>query len=285
MVKALGFSQGSFDPQNPGRLCRGRERWIQAWEADDVPVIHRLVVSGAEFSDDSARDARRGLNCAGITVGTLVERVFGTCSLIGFKEEGELSKVPEAVADEELFLAPRRGGAWFDACQRWRLKVEGAEQLDALVELDALDGLVVLGEGQTLTPELEEALYLLSGMGDGSAYPVKRFQPLALVEVLQHCEALICLHLDKHGPSVGMYTLEPMDHADALRALAEESDVLAVPFAIPPMLARWDRALQELRSWWMENREEEFPVPPASEPTRWSRLGRRRGRRGNRGEE
>jgi len=53
---------------------------------------------------------------------------------------------------------------------------------------------------------------------------------------------------------------------------------LLVPFAIPPMLARWDRALSELRTEWMATREEEFPVPPAPESRSWE--NRRRGRRG-----
>lgn len=283
MTKALGFSQGSFDPQNPGRLCRGRERWIQAWEDENAPALNRLVVSGADFSDDSARDAKRGINCAQVTVGTLLTRLFGQRRLLGFKEEGELSRVPEQVQDEQIYRAPRRGGAWFDACQRWRLTLEDASEVDGLVEMDALDGLVVLREGVEPGPELEEALYLLTGMGDGSAYPVRRFQPLAVVEVLKHADALVCLHMDKHGPAVGIYTEESLDVDEVLRGLAEETGILAVPFAIPPMLARWDRALQELRLWWMENREDEFPVPPAAEPTRWSRMGR--GRRKAQGSE
>ena len=61
MVQALGYVFESFDPASPGRLCRGRERWIE-YETmelkDDVPPIHRLIMSGATFSDDRARDAR-----------------------------------------------------------------------------------------------------------------------------------------------------------------------------------------------------------------------------------
>ncbi len=279
MVKALGFSQGEFDPIQPGRLCRGRERWIQAWEDDDADSLFRLVVSGAEFSDDSARDARRGLNCAGLTVGEVVSRLFKGRILLGFKEEGELSNVPSEVQDEAIFSAPRRGGAWADACQRWRFVIESPERLDELVAMDALDGIVVLAEDiDPSDPALDEALYLLTGMGDGSAYPVRRFQPLALLEVLDFADAVICLHLDKHGPAVGIYTQDWLEVDEDLEALAAQAGVLAVPFAIPPMLARWDRALQELRVWWMQNRKEEFPVPPAVEPTRWSRLARRKRR-------
>lgn len=48
MVRAVGFSHNEFNPAKPGRLCRGRERWIEPWFVDDAPeAIHRLVVSGA----------------------------------------------------------------------------------------------------------------------------------------------------------------------------------------------------------------------------------------------
>ncbi|HJN76860.1 MAG TPA: hypothetical protein QGF58_23225 [Myxococcota bacterium] len=276
MVRALGYSHGHFDPSRPGRLCRGRERWIQGWEEGELPRIHRVVVSGAAFTDDSARDAHRGVNCAGIDVGTLVMSLFPGKPLIGFREEGELARVPHEVGedDEQQFRAPRRGGAWFEPCQRFRLPVAEPDRLGELLVDDTLDGLLV-GAELPLSEELEEALFLLSGMGDASGYPVRRFQPIGLIEVLRHVEAIICVHLDKHGPALGVYTLEPIDLRGELEASVEDVGALAVPFAIPPMLARWDRALQELRVSWAETRDGEFPVPPADEPTRWSRLGRR----------
>ena len=274
MVSALGFSHGSFDPGRPGRLCRGRERWIRAWEQDDLPRLHRVVLSGARFSDDSARDAQRGLNCSGVPMGELLLSLFPDTPLVAFREEGELASVPVDEDDEAQFLAPRRGGRWFDPSQRWRLPVEDAETVDRLLLADNVDGFLVGVEGE-LSEELESALYLLSGMGDASLMPARRFQPIGLVEVLQHAQALICVHLDKHGPAIAIYTLEPIDLTAAILAGVDAAGSLAVPFAIPPMLARWDRALQELRVTWMRTREDEFPVPPADEPTRWSRLGRR----------
>ncbi|MCP4808234.1 MAG: hypothetical protein GY913_30745 [Proteobacteria bacterium] len=276
MVSALGFSHGAFDPGRPGRLCRGRERWIRAWEQDDLPKLHRVVISGARFSDDSARDAKRGLNCSGVAMGELVLSLFPGSKLVAFREEGELGRVPAAVGedDEQQFLSPRRGGRWFDPSQRWRLPIESAEQLDELLLDDNVDGFLV-DAGDPLSPELEEALYLLSGMGDASLMPARRFQPVGLAEVLSHVDALICVHLDKHGPALAIYTAEPIDLTEAIVAGVEAAGSLAVPFTIPPMLARWDRALQELRVTWMRTREDEFPVPPADEPTRWSRLGRR----------
>ena len=65
MIFALGYAEDHFDARAPGHLCRGRERWI---EYDGmVPVteestpIYRAVISGAAFTDDSARDAKRGI--------------------------------------------------------------------------------------------------------------------------------------------------------------------------------------------------------------------------------
>ena len=69
MIHALGFSENRFDPKDPGRLCRGRERWIEPWEVDGEGLeLHRIVVSGAMFSDDGASDARRGLPFSGIDI-------------------------------------------------------------------------------------------------------------------------------------------------------------------------------------------------------------------------
>lgn len=276
MVSALGFSHGAFDPGRPGRLCRGRERWIRAWDEDELPRLHRVVISGAEFSDDSARDARRGLNCAGVPMGEFLLSLFPGQRLIAFREEGELGRIPDEVGEDEdnQFLAPRRGGRWFDPSQRWRVPIESAEQLDKLLRDDNIDGILV-DPTEPLTDEIEQALYLLSGLGDASLMPARRFQPVGLVEVLSHVQALICIHLDKHGPAIAIYTVEPIDLTEGIVAGVDAAGSLAVPFAIPPMLARWDRALQELRVTWMRTREDEFPVPPADEPTRWSRLGRR----------
>lgn len=276
MVLALGYSSDTFHPGRPGRLCRGRERWIQSLPMEEPPSLHRLVISGAAFSDDSARDAKRGLNRAGIDMGTLLTQILPGGRLVAFKEQGELAMVPEGLEDDdETFRVARRGGAWFEGCQRWRMLVDGPEDINALLEQDNVDGFLWL-EDDTLTAELDESLYLLSGMAEEHQLPVKRFQPAGVVEILKHAKALVAVHLDKHGPALAFYTQEPLDVLPLICETAEQAGSLAVPFAIPPMLARWDRALQELRVQWMSERETEFPVPPAEEPTRWSRLGQAR---------
>ena len=148
------------------------------------------------------------------------------------------------------------------------MPVEDDAQMAELIAGDIVDGFLVAPE-LPLPAELNEAIYLLTGQGNDSKWPVARFQPLAMKEILAHCKALICVHQDKHGPAIGIYTLEPIECTSALCALAMEAGCLPVPFAIPPMLARWDRALYELRVQWNEDELGEFPVPPASEASRW----------------
>ncbi|MCK6520135.1 hypothetical protein L6R49_01730 [Myxococcota bacterium] len=273
MVRALGYSASPFDPSSPGRLCRGRERWIPGWDPEGPVSLYRLVLSGAEFSDDSARDARRGLACAQVEPGVLLQGLFPGRRLWAFREEGYEGEIPDYVPDDDdaWFRAPRRGGAFHDVCRRWRAFIDDPAELSRLVNEDLIDGLIVLPAGVEPTKALDDAVFLLTSQGDGSAFPVKRFQPMAMLDVLQHTEALVTVHFDKHGAALGIYTRELFCPDSVISQVAEEVDALAVPFAIPPMLARWDRALQELRARWSTYHDEPFPVPSAAEPTRWSR--------------
>ena len=118
MVRALGFSFTTFDPSNPGRLCRGRERWIEGFPLEEAPTLHRLVVSGATFSDDTARDARRGLLFSGIGAGQVMRAVLGDAPLLAFCEQGDPLDVPEGCLVAERYVQPRQGGRRMDACDR-----------------------------------------------------------------------------------------------------------------------------------------------------------------------
>ena len=84
------------------------------------------------------------------------------------------------------------------------------------------------------------------------------------------------VHQDKHNYSLGFYANERTSSREALERLARARGALPVPFAIPPMLARWDRALWELRQGWDERTQGEFPVPPAFEAGRRARWAGRR---------
>ena len=65
---------------------------------------------------------------------------------------------------------------------------------------------------------------------------------------------------------------------EAAAAFRKKVESLLVRFAIPPMLARWDRALSDARMEWMKTHDAEFPVPPSPEPSSWEPRWKRRQR-------
>ncbi len=271
MHRALGYSQTQFDPEKPGRLCRGRERWVEEYPLEQSALLRRLVISGAVFSDDTARDARRGLSFSELGTGAVLEALFGVQALLAFGEQGEPQEVPPGALLAESFDQPRYGGRRMDRCVRWRVTVQGAAEVDALQARHptVLDGFLPF-DGQ-LSPALEEALFLLTGYGERLGRPVRRYQPSAFPALLACVPWVACFHEDKHASALCIYSRERLAAEEALRALCERHQVLPVPFSIPPMLARWDRALFELRSDWRG--EEEFPITPGSEHRRRRRRG------------
>ncbi len=276
MVKALGHSQTLFDPQNPGRLCRGRERWVESFPCEEQHGLERLVISGAAFSDDTARDAKRGLAYAGVSCGAVLEHLFPEQPLLAFCEQGQMDQVPEGTVAFEPHLQPRFGGRRFDRCVRWRVPALGATAIDALLAGDSAVADGFLPWSGDLSPELEEAIFLLTGQGERLGYPMRRFQPAALPVLLELVPWVALVHLDKHDSALGIYSLEPLGLQQALMDAGPVLGTLSVPFSIPPMLARWDRALYELRQGWP--RDSEFPVPPGeSRPPAYERGSRRSG--------
>ena len=309
MVHALGFSISEFDPNDPGRLCRGRERWIDAFNRPEIGALHRVSISGAEFSDDSARDARRGLQYSGLTCGRVIQALFPDTELIAWAEGAHPRTVPEEAEGVELVerMLPRGPLRRWES--RWTLFCATEGEVDDAIEAGA-SVILVMAEpppeeeartASTLPPMadahldpssdggLPEAMrgslhYLTGHRVEG--IPARLFQAVALPDVLEFCTAVILVHRDKHGPCLGIYTAEPLDVRDLLGELSRDVAALAVPFAIPPMLARWDRALWELRQDWDEARDGEYPVPPAADGVGgWGRRGPRRRRRGFDGEE
>ena len=98
-------------------------------------------------------------------------------------------------------------------------------------------------------PALQEAVYLLTGQGDDSKWPVARFQPQWRRFWTIARPLFACIRTSMVLPSACTVARRWTSTAE-LRALAVEANCLPVPFAIPPMLARWDRALYELRVGW-----------------------------------
>ncbi len=293
MVQALGYVSEAFNPAAPGRLCRGRERWIE-YETMEPKTpgreLHRLILSGATFSDDRARDARRGLGFGPIPMSVLLRTVLGENPLIAYCEEGHPHEIPDDAAGVEHHTVARPGGSLREWRVRWHKAVNTVEELDAVIEAGA-DVFIRLSsptdspartihESPLIPPladaadslpslfdeDLARALFFLTGFR-AAGRPNRFFQPWGIPAVLEHVEAVTLLHRDKHGPALGHYSHTPPDLEHILGTLDQSADSpLLVPFAIPPMLARWDRALWELRQQWDAEVRGEFPVPAAARP-------------------
>src|SRR5678816_733718 len=133
MIHALGVSQTPFQPAEPGRLCRGRERWIEPWPDGDGAPIARLVISGAEFSDDSARDARRGLPFSGVDLAGLITSLFPRKPMIAFMEDGHPADIPEDAEGIEAYPGYRAGGRSEEVMVRWHKRVSGTRDIRAVL--------------------------------------------------------------------------------------------------------------------------------------------------------
>ena len=120
-----------------------------------------------------------------------------------------------------------------------------------------------------LNPELAAAAHRLVGF--------HRFGPRsgsyiadAIWDVLHHASAVVLFHRDKHGHSFGIYH-NTLDGPSAFTAGFEQvlADEIVIPFAIPPIVARWDRAIKDLRVAWRAEGREGFPIaiyePPPPE--------------------
>ena len=293
MVSALGYIAESFDPAAPGRLCRGRERWIEyeTMEEDlEEGSIHRIILSGATFSDDRARDARRGIGFGPVTHFDLMQNLMGEGLLVAYCEEGHPHEIPDNAAGVEHHTVARPGGGLREWRVRWHVQVQHEEQLqqalgagaDVFVTIDApADKPAQVVPESPLIPRLADessslpsyfnesfasALFLLTGFRS-EGRPNRYFQPWGVPAVLEHVHSVALIHRDKHGPALGVYGRTPFDVDSLATALADSADKpLLVPFAIPPMLARWDRALSELRQIWDDSALGPFPVPAAEPP-------------------
>lgn len=282
MVRAFGYCNDPFDTLNPGRLCRGRERWIEGLPDAERQLLHRTVVSGAVFSDDSARDAQRGFRFSGVSSVDLLMSLFPDARVLGFSESGDPRALPNKTLLEEDWTRARFGGATTTPVVRWIAEPEG-EEGDAWlageyagVACPQADGFII-GPTTKKYGVLSDALYRLTGFADADDRPSRLYCPTGVSDVLAVARAVVLLHLDKHGPVLAIYSRAPLDADGILDRAAHDAGAFPVPFAIPPMLARWDRALYELRQDWDPDRDGEFPVPPADDAGgRWSARRRRR---------
>jgi hypothetical protein len=276
MIRAFGWCTELFNPLLPGRLCRGRERWIEGLsETSEMPLLYRTVMSGAIFSDDSARDAQRGFAYAQINAGRLLGAIFPGASIFGSCEHGDPLSLPAKRLLEEDFIRGMWGGSRFVPAVRWVAQAKpdevdiwlaGEQEGIAAPQVDAF----VITRGG-MSDKLIEGLFLLTGYSEPEDRPARKYSPTALPVLLEEAQAVALLHLDKHSPVLALYTRERLEIEELLHTMAKGAGAFPIPFAIPPMLARWDRALYELRMSWNSAENGEFPVPPAEDSGgRWS---------------
>ena len=92
---------------------------------------------------------------------------------------------------------------------------------------------------------------LAAGIAAGFAMaeepPAQRYLAPAIPSVLRHAGALVLLHEDKHAPLLALYAAQELPDPSVIAPIARDAGALYVPFDIPPMLARWDRAIWDLQ--------------------------------------
>ncbi len=283
MIRALGTSLDRFDPNAPGRLCRRRERWLDAMPAPDAPLLERLVVSGASFSDAGAEDARRGLACAGVDAGDVLAALTPGRSLVAFAMSGDPRCVPETVTWQEDWTMPLAAGRrrvpvvrWLAPCAPSDVAAWVAGEREGIA-CPRADGFLVACHDDPAKPSagLLDALSALSGFSMTEEPPVQRYLAPAIPSVLRHADGLVLLHEDKHAALLALYAAQELPDPSCLSTLARDAGALYVPFDIPPMLARWDRAIWDLQQRWDSRRDGEFPVPPVERGRRNRRAGGR----------
>ena len=287
MIAAIGYNTSTFFPDNPDRLCRGRERWVdsQIVESVEHEPFHRVVISGASFKDDSARNALRGIRCAGISHGDLLRSLFVGKTIIGWAEDAEPTKVPAEATGVEY----SQRNIPFGPVGTWFARYEVACETNESIENAVLAGVDVFlinpklrspedefteftdlpplhGEESKpplLSDNLRNKLFYLTGARTGYK-SFCRFQALAIPDLLEDCDCVVLLHHDKHDYCFGLYTKEILAMEALVTSIEERLDRIVVPFSIPPMLARWDRAIWELRRRWNEEKYGPFPIPTSA---------------------
>ncbi|MEN9787041.1 MAG: hypothetical protein RLZZ299_2305 [Pseudomonadota bacterium] len=281
MIRALGTCLDRFDPDAPGRLCRRRERWLEAMPSPGAPILGRLVISGATFTDAGAEDARRGLSCAGVDAGDVLAALFPDSALVAFAMAGDPRTVPESAAWQEDWSLPLAAGRrrvpavrWLAPCAPADVSAWIAGERDG-VACPRADGFLVGCHDDVSRPssDLLDALHALAGFALAEEPPAQRYLAPAIPSVLRHADALVLLHEDKHAPLLAAYATQELPGPSVLAPVARAAGALYVPFDIPPMLARWDRAIWDLQQHWDSRRDGEFPVPPVVRGRRGRRAG------------
>jgi len=265
-VSCIGYSQTLFSILKPDRLCRGREHWIYQPDGIEEEMVFRTIISGTTIKDPEVRFLERGLRCSGKSMVDILSILFDEKRIVGWMEDGDPQKTPSDASGVELYQVNRPHAP----CNKWGARYELPVEPATWERAMELGVDVFLIEPQqrtkdelqrnlrsypplvdeevipaTLPEKVREALYLLVGHRNPQ-HPIARFQARAIPDILSYCSAVVLMHHDKHDVCLGIYT-EAQEFEIPIARLREGLDVVVVPFSIPPMLARWDRALKELQ--------------------------------------
>ena len=247
-VSCFGYSQTIFSVHRPDRLCRGREYWIYQPEEVEEDVVFRTVISGTTILDQEIRHLSRGIRCTGHSLGDIVSVLFSK-KMVGWVEEGDPNTIPEAACGVELYQMTRSNAKVNAWCARYEVEIH-PNALDDLVEL-GMDAWVVnpstrkasesipesspypsLVDEEPSSPILSEGLRNAMFWLTGHRNPQNQnacFQPVAIPEVLQYCDALVLLHKDKHDVCLGIYTLDE-EFLLSTESIQEKLSSLVIPF-------------------------------------------------------
>ena len=76
------------------------------------------MITGAAFTDDSARDAVRGINHSNVTVANIINALFAKKTFYAFMEDGHPADIPEDADQLEVYVgyavqADSKANLWF----------------------------------------------------------------------------------------------------------------------------------------------------------------------------
>ena len=286
MISAIGYSKNTFTPFRPQKLGRGKESWLEEiysetemvltlmaeQQASADQTLHRTIFSGAQLEEISAKNTDRALTASGVTAGELLFALYPDVELVVCGEE--CLSVPEGAVGVEAYRISETKGSFKAWRYRWSLLCTDANQMDHAI---SLGGQVVLIDPKRRAdesanilasenpPDCEQAPPILSEaakqalflMSNGRAHKAK-YRASALPKMLNHASQVALFHNDRNGYALGIYSHQDPEIDTLLEAYASQHSILLVPFVIPPMIARWDRALLELLRAW--DKEEPFPL-------------------------
>jgi len=282
-LSVLGIYQGKFTAARLCGLYRGREWWIDSLGNDRKEELQRLVISAARFSSGNLYHSERGIAYSGLSMGQFLYQLFQQGAfkeqpIVGIVEDAPLHS-PENIYGREEYSLSRMGLARRNWFSRWEKNCQSQSDFEEVLnnggqvflvnpKMRSVDeewhpNMVVEVGTELIAPLLPDMLrqHVFHLIGSRVQYDDPgRYLPDAFWDILDFCDAVVVLHVDKSSDCLGIYTKGDIDFASELTAMAHEEDLIVIPFSIPPMLARWDRGIRECYKKWDTQSQGDFPA-------------------------